>query len=375
MTKKKINIGIIGLGFGKEFIPIYQQHPHGGEIAICTRREDQLNQIGDQFGIDPALRFTDYRDMVNNERLDAIHVVTPVMDHYPMVMAALTSGKHTACTIPMATTVQQCRDIVEATQKSGKVYMMMETSLYTREFLYVKALKDSGKLGRIQFVRSDHMQNMALEGWPAYWQGFPPFLNGTHALSPAITLIGKRPESVVAHGSGRLSEKRANNHGCPFAVISATFRFDGSDVIAESTRWINETIRQCREGFDVYGTEMSFEWELMIDGGHVIFTGIDDAEKIECPDTDQYLPPEIAHFTRREAVADTSHTSFRQGVGHGGSHPHLAHQFLSAIVEERKASVDEIAAATITCAGICAQESAMKGGVRIEIPDFGFGVN
>jgi len=373
MTDKKINIGIIGLGFGKEFIPIYQQHPNGGEIAICTRREAQLNEIGDQFNIAPALRYTDYQEMLENETLDAIHVVTPVMDHYPMVMESLKKGKHAACTIPMATTVEQCKDIVHATQESGKVYMMMETSLYTREFLYVKELKDSGKLGRIQFVRSDHMQNMAMEGWPAYWQGFPPFLNGTHALSPAITLIGKRPTSVVAHGSGRLSEKRAKNHGCPYSAITATFKFAETDVVAESTRWINETIRQCREGFDVYGTEMSFEWELMIDDGHVIFTGIDDAEKIECPDTDQYLPPEIAHFTRREAVTDTSHTSFRQGVGHGGSHPHLAHQFLKAIVEKKKAAVDEVAAATITCAGICAQESAMKGGERVEIPDFGYG--
>lgn len=375
MPDRKVNIGIIGLGFGKEFIPIYQQHPYGGEVAICTRREHVLRQVGDQFSIPEDLQFTDFHKMIADNRLDAIHVVTPVMDHYPMVMESLNAGKHTACTIPMATTIQQCRDIIEATQKMGKVYMMMETSLYTREFLYVKSLRDSGKLGRIQFVRSDHMQNMAMEGWPAYWQGFPPFLNGTHALSPAITLIGKQPKSVIAHGSGRLSDKRVQNHGCPFSVITATFLFKDSDIVAESTRWINETIRQCREGFDVYGTESSFEWELMIDDGHVIFTGIDDAEKLVCPDTDQYLPPEIAHFTRREAITDMSHTSFRQGVGHGGSHPHLAHQFLKAIIEGKKAPVDEIAAATITCAGICAQQSAMNGGKRIDIPDFGYGAD
>lgn len=372
MSGKKVNVGIIGLGFGKEFIPIYQQHPNGGKVAICTRREDQLKEIGDQFAIDKSLRYTDFHQMIKNDELDAIHVVTPVMDHYPMVMESLNAGRHTACTIPMATTVQQCMDIVEETENSGKVYMMMETALYTREYLYVKNLVDRGKLGKIQFIRSDHMQNMAMEGWPAYWQGFPPFLNGTHALSPVVSILGKRPKSVIAHGSGRLSEARAKNHGCPYSVITATFRFDGSDVIAESTRWINETIRQCREGFDVYGTESSFEWEQVIDDGHVVYTGIDDAEKIHCPDTDQLLPPEIAHFTRREAVSDTSHTSFRQGVGHGGSHPHLAHQFLKAIVEGKKAEVDEIAAGSITCAGISAQTSAMNGAVEVEIPDFGY---
>jgi predicted dehydrogenase len=371
---KKINVGIIGLGFGKEFIPIYQKHPLGGHVAICGRNQEKLNGIGNQFSIPNELRYTDYTKMIDNPMLDAIHVVTPVMDHYPMVMASLGAKKHTSCTIPMATTIEQCRDIVKAAESSGKIYMMMETALYTREYLYVKNLRDNGALGRIQFVRSDHMQNMALDGWPAYWQGFPPFLNGTHALSPVISILGKRPKSVVAHGSGQLSEARAKNHGCRFAVITATFDFDGSDVIAESSRCINETIRQCREGFDVYGTLSSFEWEQIIDDGHVIYTGIDDAAKITCPDTDSLLPQEIAAFTKREAVSDVTHTSYRQGVGHGGSHPHLVHQFLSAIDEGRKAEVNEIAAATITCAGICAQSSAMQGGVRVDIPNFGFGV-
>jgi predicted dehydrogenase len=148
MSDKKVNVGIIGLGFGKEFIPIYQRHPNGGKVAICTRRQAVWDKIGKQFGIEDDFRFTDYHELVADTRLDAIHVVTPVMDHYPMVMEALNNGRHTACTIPMATTIQQCKDIVEATQKSGKVYMMMETALYTREYLYVKKMVDEGKIGR-----------------------------------------------------------------------------------------------------------------------------------------------------------------------------------------------------------------------------------
>ncbi len=368
---KKINVGIIGMGFGKEFIPIYQSHPNGGQIAICSRTQSVLDDLADQYQIPKELCYTDWHEMIKNPDLSAIHVVTPVFEHYPMVMASLRAGKHVACTIPMATTIQECRDIVDAAKRSGKVYMMMETALYTREYLYVKKLHKEGKFGKIQFIRSDHTQNMAMDGWPEYWQGFPPFLNGTHALSPVIDLIGKRPLSVVAHGSGHLSEDRAKRYGLPFAGVTATFNFEDSDVVAESTRWINEVIRQCREGFDLYGTEMSFEWEQIIDDGHVIYTGTDDAEKIHCPDTSELLPQEIAHFTKRESVSDTEHTSFRQGVGHGGSHPHLVEQFLRAIVEERKAEVNENVAATITCAGICAHISAMNGSVRVEIPDFG----
>jgi len=372
MADKKINVGIAGLGFGKEFIPIYQKHCHGGKVAICTRNPETLKNIGDQFGIPEDLRYTDYYKMIDNPELDAIHIVTPILEHCRQTIAALKAGKHTACTVPMATSIEECRKIIEVSEKEGKYYMMMETSLFTREYLYVKDLLEKGKFGRIQFMRSDHMQNMMLSGWGDYWRGFPPFNYGTHALSPVTELIGKKPKYVVCHGSGHLSADKAEKYNSPWAVETATFTFDGTDVVAESSRCLFETIRQCREGFDLYGTEMSFEWELIIDDGHVLFTGIDDAEKVVCPDTDAMLPKEIAVFTRREAITDTSHSSFRQGIGHGGSHPHLVDQFLMSIVEDRQPSVDAITSATITCAGICAHQSAMNGAERIEIPDFGY---
>lgn len=147
MEEKKINVGIVGLGFGREFIPIYQKHPNGGKVAICTRNPETLKSVGDQFGIPEDLRYTDYDEMIKKDELDAIHIVTPILEHFPQTIAALEAGKHTACTVPMATSVEECKKIVETSEKVGKYYMMMETSLYTREFLYVKALQDQGKFG------------------------------------------------------------------------------------------------------------------------------------------------------------------------------------------------------------------------------------
>jgi hypothetical protein len=62
------------------------------------------------------------------------------------------------------------------------------------------------------------------------------------------------------------------------------------------------------------------------------------------------------------------HTSFIQGAGHGGSHPHLSHEWITAIRENRESYVDARRAANWTMTGICAHDSAMKGGKRIEIP-------
>lgn len=369
---KKVNIGLVGLGFGREFVPIIQAHPHGGKVAICTRNPDTLKAIGDEFNVPEELRYTDYYEMIKNPELDAIHIVTPVPEHYRQTMAALEAGKHCACTVPMALSIKECQDIIDACKRTGKKYMMMETSLYTREYLYVKKLLDEGKFGRVQFLRTDHTQNLAMEGWGTYWLGMPPFYYGTHALSPVIEFIGKRPKSVICHGTGRVSADKAATYGCPYAGETATFTFEDSDVVVESTRWLFEVIRQCREGFDLYGTEMSFEWEQVIDDGHVIYTGTDDAEKIHCPDTGEMLPESIRRFTLREEISDMTQASFRQGLGHGGSHPHLVHQFISAIVEDRDTPVNELVSATITCMGICAHESAMNGSQPVEIPDFGF---
>ncbi|MHC4286117.1 MAG: Gfo/Idh/MocA family protein, partial [Planctomycetota bacterium] len=153
---EKVKVAVVGLGFGAEFIPIYQRHPDAECYAICQRNEDHLNEIG------------------SIDELDAIHVVSPIADHAWMSLASLNAGKHTACTVPMATTQEDCLEIAKARKKSGKVYMMMETAVYSREFLYAKELVETGKLGKIQFLRGSHQQNMGLPGWPDYWYGFPP---------------------------------------------------------------------------------------------------------------------------------------------------------------------------------------------------------
>ena len=56
MKNRKVNIAIVGLGFGAEFIPIYQKHPHANMYAICQRSEAELNKVGDAFNFDPGCR-------------------------------------------------------------------------------------------------------------------------------------------------------------------------------------------------------------------------------------------------------------------------------------------------------------------------------
>ena len=124
------NAAIVGLGFGAEFIPIYQRHPNAKMYAICQRDEAKLNAVGDAFGVEK--RYTDYDDLLADPDVDFVHINTPIPNHAEMTIAALDAGKHVACTVPMATSVEDCRMIIEACERSGKKYMMMETVVFSR---------------------------------------------------------------------------------------------------------------------------------------------------------------------------------------------------------------------------------------------------
>ncbi|TLM70522.1 Gfo/Idh/MocA family protein [Pseudarthrobacter sp. NamB4] len=362
----KTRIALVGLGFGAEFIPIYQQHPHAELTAICQRNKNTLNQTGDAF--DVGRRYTSYGDLLADPEIDAIHINTPIPDHAAMTIAGLEAGKHVACTVPMATTLEDCEKVVNAANRSGKNYMMMETVVYSREYLFVKELLNSGQLGRLQFLRGAHMQDMA--GWPGYWEGLPPMHYATHAVSPLLALSETRAESVVCVGSGRIPETLAAKYGSPFAVESALVKLAGSDLSAEITRSLFETSRQYVESFSVYGSRTSFEWGQTRNDEPVLFRG-EDSQRVQVPDFAHLLPEAIQPFTTK-GVYDSAnaHLSFKQGSGHGGSHPHLAHEFIQSIQENRRPAIDQITAANWTAVGLCAHESALKGGQRVDIPGY-----
>ena len=95
-----VKVAMIGLGFGAEFIPIYQAHPSSEVVALCRRNEAELTKSADQFGIDK--RYTCYDDVLADPDIDFVHLNSPIPDHAWMSLRALDAGKHVMCTVPMA---------------------------------------------------------------------------------------------------------------------------------------------------------------------------------------------------------------------------------------------------------------------------------
>ena len=374
-TEGKLRVAVVGLGFGAEFVPIYLDHPDVESVAICDQDEARLRRTGDRFNI--QRRYTSIEQVAQAEDIDAVHLVTGIPDHAKQSVMMLNTGKHCACTVPMATSIADLNAILAAQRQSGRNYMMMETAVYTRQFLYAQELRAAGTLGRIQFLRGAHYQDM--EGWPPYWAGLPPMWYATHAVSPLLAIAGTRALSVRCLGSGKMRPELVAAYGNPYPVETALFQLGIDGLSAEVTRTLFQCARPYMESFVMYGEDACYEWQMEHEPPALFRMGPIEAgrgrpvtaEYPEPPDRADLLPPSIGRYTRRFVYGqDEHHLSFEQGGGHHGSHPHLVHEFVRSIVEKRKPKIDAVTAANWTAAGICAHESALAGGREVTIPSF-----
>ncbi len=368
LSDQQFNIALVGLGFGAEFIPIHQAHPNANLVAVCRRNEVEMNKVADAFGIEK--RFTDYDTLLNDPEIDAVHINSPIADHAAQSIKALRAGKHVMCTVPMATTIEECEALCKAVEETGLKYMMAETVVYSREFLFIKQLYDTDELGKLQYLAASHPQDM--DGWPSYWEAMIPMHYATHVVSPCLGMVDGLAEYVSCFGSGTVRDDIAEKSGSTFAVESCHIKIKDNDVSAHIWRCLYDVARQYRESIDVYGTKKSFEWTLTENDPHIMHVAkrpeAEIPERVEVPDFAHLLPEPIQKFT--QTIEDADHLSFVQGGGHGGSHPHMVNEFLSALVEDRDPWPNAKTAANWTCVGICAHQSAEQGGARVDLPAF-----
>ncbi|MEQ7128333.1 Gfo/Idh/MocA family oxidoreductase [Actinopolymorpha sp. B11F2] len=377
-----VDVAVVGLGFGEDFLPLYAAHPSVGEVGIVDQSRERLTEVGDRHGI--AERFTDIADVLADERWDAVHILAPVAFHSSYALAVLGAGKHCACAVPMATDVADLHAIVAAQRESGKNYMMMETAVYGREYLVAEEMYRKGELGGLTFYRGYHIQN--LDGYPEYWRGYPPMKYITHALAPILALTGSTVADVTAYGSSKLTADRVGSYDNPFPLQVGLFRLVDSDVVADVTMSFFQTARSYVEGFSVYGDRRSLEWSGAPGEAMRLFelrpAGPAESPKgsrgrharesvLEPPDYAHRLPEQLARFVRTYTLeSHDGGPATTKTAGHGGSHPYLVHEFISSIVETRPPAIDAVTSAAWTAPGIVAHESALRGGERLTVPSF-----
>lgn len=381
-VRKNLNVVLVGLGFGSAFVPIYRKHPDVGAIGIMDSNRDLADFWGKRYGCDKV--YDSFEEVLGDKSIDAVHLVTPIPLHEEQTIKVLESGKHCACTVPMAISLEGIEKIVKLSNKTGKNYMMMETAVYTTHFFHVREMLRNNEFGAIQFLRGAHYQDM--EEWPDYWMGLPPMYYGTHAIAPLVMVANSRIAKTHCFGSGTLREELSGQYGNPYPIECAIFEFENG-IKAEVTRSLFCTAIRYTEAFNVYGEKKTFLWQQIEEEEPILLTLNDlipdgkggfrrgkgsSFQRVVPRNRSELLPDEIAKYTIRNKYYDETNpqVTFEEGGGHGGSHPHMVNEFVRSIVEGRKPWINEIVAGNITAAGICAHESAMQDGKEVTIPNF-----
>ncbi len=201
---KKLRIGVIGLGMGKAHINGYRQHPSADVVAVADANPERLDAAKKELNIPNV--YTDALEMVAQEKLDIVSVVTPNKFHKDLTIAALKAGCHVLCEKPMAMNAADAQKMADVAAKTGKRLGINFSFRFRPQSFAMKKLADSGFLGEIYYARSVWMRRRGMPGFGGWFgdkelSGGGPLIDlGVHRLDLALWLMGY-PEPAWIMGS------------------------------------------------------------------------------------------------------------------------------------------------------------------------------
>jgi predicted dehydrogenase len=192
---KTIRVGVIGAGYwGPNIVRNLHEAPGAEAVAVADLSTERLDAIRKRF---PAVRVTtDYRELLNDESIDAICVVTPVGTHRKLAEEAFAAGKHVFVEKPLAKNVSDAEAIVRAAERAGKTLMVGHTFVYNPAVEIVKGILDSGGIGKVHYLDSQRV-NLGLHQFDinVLWD------LGPHDVSIALYWLDEEPEWVQCSGA------------------------------------------------------------------------------------------------------------------------------------------------------------------------------
>lgn len=160
---KAVLVGVGGMG--GVHLNEYKNIKNVKLVAACDVRLDMLKEKTN--GMDINL-YSDFDDMLKNENPDIVDICTPTYMHKSMSIAALESGANVLCEKPMALSVNDCKDVINAAEKSGKIFMAAHVVRFMNGYIYLRNIIKSGKYGkllRLDMKRASGVPRWSWENW------------------------------------------------------------------------------------------------------------------------------------------------------------------------------------------------------------------
>lgn len=281
----KVRIGVIGCGgiANGKHLPALAKLKQVEIVAFCDIVEERATKAAADYGSSEAKVYTDYRKLLEDQSIDAVHVCTPNDSHAEISIASLESGKHVMCEKPMAKTTEEARQMVEAAKRTGKKLTIGYQNRFREDSMYLKDVCDAGGLGDIYYAKAHALRRRGVPTWGVFLdeekQGGGPLIDiGTHALDLTLWLMDNyKPKTVLGSVYHKLGDREnaANAFGPwdpkEFTVEDSAFGFitmeDGSSIMLESS-WALNTLNVGEAKTTLHGTEAGADmWDgLRVNG-------------------------------------------------------------------------------------------------------------
>lgn len=296
-NSKKLKIGIIGCGgiANGKHMPALSKLDMVQMTAFCDIIREKAQNAAEKYGTKDAKVYTDYRELLKDKTIDAVHVCTPNRSHSFITVDALHTGKHVMCEKPMAKTSEDAVKMLEAAKETGKKLTIGYQNRFRPDSQYLHKACEEGQLGEIYFAKAHAIRRRAVPTWGVFLneeeQGGGPLIDiGTHALDLTLWMMNNyKPKYVVGNAYHKLSHKEnAANAWGPwdpkkFTVEDSAFGFvtmqNGATIILESS-WALNSLDVKEAKTTLCGTEGGADMEngLRINGekfGKLYITNVD----------------------------------------------------------------------------------------------------
>lgn len=400
-----ISIGMVGLGsFGGCFADLFKRHPLVDRIALCDREPNRIKRYSDRPDwkdkFNPRDVYTSLDEICKSD-LDALVIITQPWLHAPQCVQAMESGKHVYSAVPIISIpdgdeiLDWCDKIIKTCKKTGKYYMLGETTYYHPESMFCRLKAAEGAFGAFVYAEGEYfhdvddscnLRNVAKSrgASKAGQEGSKiseeyrknGFLGGpmhypTHSTSGPVCVMNAHALKVTAYGF-----KNRNNDpffaGSAFSNETAIYKMSNDATVRICE--FREAAMESAETFRVYGTKGSF-----LDGRWQEGVGRWEENQREAPFSAKPLTVKDLNIAdMRTPLPEKVLEAFKGGKtssdvygGHGGSHAYLVHEFVDAVAHNRQPAINAWEAARYMAMGVMAHKSALKDGETLSVPDWG----
>ncbi len=248
-------IGCGGIANGKH-LPSLRLVPDVELIAFCDIIVERAQKAAEQYGVAGARVYEDYKELLEKEKPDVVHVCTPNRAHCEISVAALEAGCHVMCEKPMAINEADARKMLEAAKRTGKKLTIGYQNRYRADSQFLKEECEKGTFGEIYYAKAHAIRRRAVPTWGVflneYEQGGGPLVDiGTHALDLTLWMMDNyKPKYCVGTKYRKLADQKGGTGNAwgdwdpeKFTVEDSCFGFvvmeNGATIVLESSWALN----------------------------------------------------------------------------------------------------------------------------------------